>query len=215
MVILDEKTTMDATFLRSSRLLLEKRCNKLFYFSLYKTNSSNIISVKPSSIGGDVISAANEALRYIAKNYINTADWFIRVDLQGYVIMENLRYFLSSVHPGDPLYFGPLSRNVYGEPGFCSAFVLSRKALESLANALSPSSKNTSDSKACLLTQRKELSDALKCFRKLGLQTKDTTDKLGRSRFHCFHPMIEINRNYPSWFTKTNSDYTQVRLKEL
>ena len=203
----------EENLLKSSRYLLEKRCNKLLYFSNFKTNSSDVIRVNVSSIGDKTISVANEAFRYIAKNHLNSADWFIRIDVLSYVIMENLRYFLSSVYPEDPLYFGAISNNVYGRPGFCSAYILNRNALVKFAFALNISpNKPSSDPRACHLTEIDERTEALRCFKKLGFRTEETRDNLGRSRFHCFHPILEVNRVYPNWFGKTNSNYRQVGL---
>ena len=212
-VILGEK---DVTLLESSRFLLGNRCNKLLYFSKFEKNNSDIIHVNVSSTGDKTISVANEAFRYIAKHHVRAADWFIQIDVLSYVIMDNLRYFLSSMYPDDPLYFGAVSNNVYGKPGFCSAYVLNRKALEKFAVALDISTdKPLSDPGSCLLTQADERTEALRCFVKLGFQTEDTRDNLRRSRFHCFHPIFEINKSYPPWFEKTNPDYRQVRILNL
>ena len=203
----------DETLLDSSRYLLGKRCNKLLYFSKFKTNSSDIIRVKVSSIGDKTISVANEAFRYIAQHHINAADWFILTDVLSYVIMENLRYFLSSVYPEDAMYFGATSNNLYGKPGFCSAYILNRNGLERFAFALNISpNKPSPDTGACLLTQADERTEALRCFKKLGFRTEETRDNIGRSRFHCFHPILEVNKVYPTWFGKTNPDYRQVHM---
>ena len=37
---------------------------------------------------------------------INDVDWFLKADDDTYVIMENLRYFLSKLNPSDPHFLG-------------------------------------------------------------------------------------------------------------
>ena len=204
---------IDDNAFRFSRYLLEKRCNKLLYFSKSANASQNIIGVNVSKIGNVVSTVANEAFRYTARHHLLDADWFILLDLDSYVIMENLRYFLSSIFPGDLLFFGATSIDIYGKPHLCSDIVLSRNALESFAIALEAYSvERASDPDTCILTDTRVGKDALACFRTLGFKAVDTTDSLGRTRMHCFFPLIEVNRAYPSWFLKHNPDYRAVSL---
>ena len=71
------------------------------------------------------------AFRYVYKHYFNDFDWFIRADDDSYVIMENLRYFLSGQDTNRPVFFGHKFKAIVptgyfaGGPGI----VLSREAL--------------------------------------------------------------------------------------
>ena len=47
-----------------------------------------------------------KAFDYIYKHHYDDADWFMKADDDSYVILENLRYLLSSQSTSDPVYFG-------------------------------------------------------------------------------------------------------------
>jgi len=46
------------------------------------------------------------ALVEIYKNYLGTADWFLKADDDTYIIMENLRFMLQNYDYNQPYYFG-------------------------------------------------------------------------------------------------------------
>lgn len=46
-----------------------------------------------------------EALAYLYKYHINEADWFLRVDDDSFVVMENLRYMLYPYSAKYPVYW--------------------------------------------------------------------------------------------------------------
>ena len=47
-----------------------------------------------------------EAFRYVYWHHFDEADWFLKADDDTYVIMENLRLFLSHYDPQKPQYAG-------------------------------------------------------------------------------------------------------------
>lgn len=46
------------------------------------------------------------AYKYVYDHHLNDADWFMKADDDTFVIVENLRYFLSDKDPNEPVYHG-------------------------------------------------------------------------------------------------------------
>ena len=44
------------------------------------------------------------------------------------------------------------------------------------------------------------------CMRANGVKTANTTDALGRSRFHCFDPNAHIAEHYPEWYYRYDAN---------
>ena len=75
--------------------------------------------------------------RYVYKHYFNDFDWFLKTDDDAYVIMENLRYFLSAQDTNKPIYFGHKFKT-YIKSGWFSGgpgIVLSKEALRRFGEA--------------------------------------------------------------------------------
>ncbi|XP_046550881.1 glycoprotein-N-acetylgalactosamine 3-beta-galactosyltransferase 1-like [Haliotis rubra] len=74
------------------------------------------------------------AYRYVYKHHYNDADWFFSAEQLPFVIMENLRHFLSEKDPDEPIYYGHRMKSVTDVPGLvyadrCAGVILSRKGL--------------------------------------------------------------------------------------
>jgi glycoprotein-N-acetylgalactosamine 3-beta-galactosyltransferase len=59
-----------------------------------------------------------QAFRYVYEHYKDDADWFMKVDDDTYVILENLRYFLRDYKSSDPVYFGHHFKTIVKQMGF-------------------------------------------------------------------------------------------------
>jgi len=46
------------------------------------------------------------AFTYVYRNHFNDADWFLKVDDDTYVVVENLRHLVKDYDPEAPVYFG-------------------------------------------------------------------------------------------------------------
>ena len=63
---------------------------------------------------------------------MHDADWFLKADDDTYVIMENLRYFLSKLNPSDPHYIGRMFTSYCGYYNGGAGYVFSRERRETL-----------------------------------------------------------------------------------
>ncbi len=84
---------------------------------------------------------------YVFEHYSNDFDWFLKADDDTYVIIENLRNFVSHYDTGSPLYFGckfKLNEVTYMSGG--AGYVLSR---ETLRRFVKQSISNNTDTQFC------------------------------------------------------------------
>ena len=83
-----------------------KRCNMLLFFSSKADSSFPAIGLNVEEGSDKLFNKTRASLRYIYQRHINDVDWFLKADDDTYVIMENLRYFLSKLNPSDPHFIG-------------------------------------------------------------------------------------------------------------
>ena len=137
----------------------------------------------------------SEAFRYLYKNYKNKADWFMKADDDTYVIVENLRLFLSKQNSSEPVLFGhkftPHVQQGYMAGG--AGYVLSREALSRLHKDMS------SAQPICKWWGCCEDVDLAQCMANIGVSANDTGDLLGQSRFNPFDPTRILLGPMPEW----------------
>lgn len=56
------------------------------------------------------------------------------------------------------------------------------------------------DSSICRQDGGAEDAELGHCMEKLGVRTANSTDSMGRSRFHCFDPETHLFGGYPDWY---------------
>ena len=168
-----------------------KRPNKIIFFSSETNTSFPTIGLNTSEGRAHLTAKTMQGFRYVYKHHINDVDWFMKADDDTYVIVENLRYFLSEQNSSNPEYSGhlfkPIVKQGYNSGG--AGYVLSKEALLRLAT-------NGSNPDTCRQDGGDEDVEFGKCMEKLGVKTVNTTDRLGRSRFHGFEPIRFISGNY-------------------
>jgi len=132
-------------------------------------------------------------------------DWFLKVDLKTFVVMENLQYFVSLLNPSYSFYFGHALSSMWGV-SYNSAeagILISRGTLLQLQKALveglcTDDSSSSSDI---------ELG---KCLASLSVYPQDTRDAYGHARFLPSNPKTHLLKKYfSSWygFLQTKAKY--------
>lgn len=177
-----------------------KRCNVMLFMSSTTDPNFPTIGLNVSEGRDHLTGKTMRAFLYVYKNHFNDADWFMKADDDTYVIVENLRYFLSSKNHNAPVYFGhhfkPIVKGGYHSGG--AGYVLSKEALRRFAVL--------GNSKICRADGGAEDVEMGSCLQKLNVTAGKTVDSLGRSRFHCFNPGTHLHGGYPSWFYSYDSN---------
>ena len=172
-----------------------KRCNKLLFVTrtAYDNLTTLILNVTDgrSFLGDKTRGAFDHAYEYYFADY----NWFLKADDDTYVIMENLRYFLSAQNHSSPVFFGhtfihPV-RQGYASGG--AGYVASREALRRYGS-------RSNETVSCGFNSGAEDIDFGRCMESLGVRLGDSLDVLGRTRFHCFQPKDHINGLYSNWY---------------
>ncbi|KAI9551442.1 hypothetical protein GHT06_021775 [Daphnia sinensis] len=156
-----------------------KRCNKLIFISTETDN--RLPTVKIAAVEGydNLWGKTREAFRYIWEHYREEADWFLKADDDSFVILENLRYYLSIFNTSDPLYFGHKFK-AYIKSGYMqggSGYVLSKEALRRFVEI------GLQNPTICSATEWPEDVEIGRCMENLKCKGMDTRDSYGRDRF--------------------------------
>ncbi|KAL3831539.1 hypothetical protein ACJMK2_023280 [Sinanodonta woodiana] len=172
-----------------------KRCDLLLFFSSFQNDSFPVIRLNVSEGRDHLTAKTMQAFQYIYEHHFKDADWFMKADDDTYVIVENLRYFLSKHDPNQPIFFGHHFKTIVKQGYFSggAGYVLSKEALKRFATI----GKNST---FCRKDGGAEDAEMGHCMEKLGVKTGNSTDKLGRSRFHCFDPETHVHGGYPDWY---------------
>jgi len=123
-------------------------------------------------------------------------DWILKVEINTFVIMENLRYFVSSLDPAIPFYFGHTLSSTWGTSynSAAAGILMSRGALVQLQKALAKrvcADDGTSSSDI-------ELGS---CLAKISIYPQDTRDGNGHARFLPFDLQTHLLKKHSSWFS--------------
>lgn len=170
-----------------------RRCNKMVFFGhspRVRPPGVSVLAIKSPAV--ESWSAVREAMIQIAINYQEHYDWFLRVELETYVIIENLRYYLAVFDAGLPHYFG----HVYESWGVQynareAGFVLSSGALRKLHNALIKGH--------CEPSTRVGDVELGRCLSDIGIEPTDTRDSRRRGRFLALDPEDHLVPRSSSW----------------
>ncbi|XP_070209237.1 glycoprotein-N-acetylgalactosamine 3-beta-galactosyltransferase 1-like isoform X2 [Littorina saxatilis] len=145
-----------------------------------------------------------QAFDYVYKHYFHKADYFMKADDDTYVIMENLRYFLSFFDTKEPFFTGrhfkPEVKQGFNSGG--AGYVLSKEALARLA-------ARPKDPPLCKEDGKGEDVEIARCLEKLEVRILNSTDSRGRSRFHTHEPVKHVIKGV-SWMHNYDANVVRV-----
>ena len=169
-----------------------KRCDKLIFVGDRTNSSFPMIGFNTTEGHSRMVSRIFSAFDYVYENHLDDGDWFMRADDDTYVIMENLRYLLSSYNTSDGWYMGrSYSRNTpqgYNSGG--GGIVLSKAALTTLYNRPKDKCQRAKEESG--------MDDSILgvCLNELDVKIADTRDKFNKSRFHAYTPLKHVIGKY-------------------
>ena len=119
------------------------------------------------------------AWKYIYENHADDADWFIKTEDDTYLVLENLRNFLSKYDTNEPHYFGWYFTLEGGYNCNGAAYVFSKKTLKDFYELMKDPNK-------CSTNNSKEDVAVGACLRNAPIETipGDTRDEYERETFH-------------------------------
>ncbi|CAL1537637.1 unnamed protein product [Lymnaea stagnalis] len=175
-----------------------KRCNVVVFISSQKNDSFPTVGVNAKEGRQHLTAKSMQAFKYLYDHHLGDADWFLKADDDTYVIMENLRYFLSGEDPNKPLYFGqrfrPFLKQGYASGG--AGYVISKEALTRYGR------RGFDNASVCRNASGHEDVEMGRCLQNLGVVLKPSLDALNRTRFHCLTPETYIGNHLPASIAK-------------
>ncbi|XP_076076046.1 glycoprotein-N-acetylgalactosamine 3-beta-galactosyltransferase 1-like [Mytilus galloprovincialis] len=184
-----------------------KRCNKTIFFTNRPSTLPNVVYLDLAKDGRKHLTDKVVRIFDYVHTHFTEYDWFLKADDDTYVILENLRHFLSYFKSTEPVYLGQ-NYKLYTKQGYHSGgagYVLSKEALNKLMFGIKY--------KNCPKDGKDEDVDIGKCLDSQGVSVYDTTDKFNRETFHggtmedhMVGPLSDLLKNYPSTPSKTGKD---------
>ncbi|CAF2622327.1 unnamed protein product [Rotaria sp. Silwood2] len=160
------------------------------------TEQIPIAPIKNITAGYDHLTQKSTlAFLFAYENYFNDFDWFVKADDDTYVIVENLKTFLSEQNTSEPVTFG-YNFKVHVPKGYHSggaAYVLSRESLRRFYGAHNDSTSN------CRKDGGSEDVEIANCLRTKGVYPGKSVDKQNRELFHPLPFIDHFRGSFPDW----------------
>ena len=158
-----------------------KRCDILLFMSSQADPSFPAIGLDVQEGRDHLWEKTRKAWRYVHEHHLHEADWFMKVDDDTFVIVENLRHFVRKLDTEEAHFLGRKFKRFGSFNSGGAGYVFSRHALRIFAKLLDDPSR-------CKTKARAEDVETSRCFQAEGVLAEDTRDELGRETFHCFRP---------------------------
>ncbi|XP_071106456.1 glycoprotein-N-acetylgalactosamine 3-beta-galactosyltransferase 1-A-like [Haliotis cracherodii] len=189
-----------------------RECDITLFFSSLNDSTFPTIGLGFEEKRRNLIKKTMGALRYIFKNYLHRADWFLKADDDTYVVVDNLRHFLKDKDPDEHVYYGSkfrLEDLTYHSGG--AGYVMSRKMIRNIA-------LHSQGTQECEETGPEDVRMGM-CVKALGGVTGNSTDNNNLEVFHWSSADYFIRGQTdttPSWvrlrqpFWKSNNKLSEV-----
>ncbi|KAI9559032.1 hypothetical protein GHT06_015821 [Daphnia sinensis] len=159
------------------------RCNVLLFMSSKNDTKLPTVALPVGEGRDELWGKTREAFRYVWEHYHDKVDWFLKADDDTYVIVENLRYFLSGFNTSKPLFFGHKFKAIVKSGYFSggAGYALSKEAARRFATI------GYHNASLCRKDHGgSEDAEMGYCMEKLNVSAMDTRDSQGRGRFFPF-----------------------------
>ncbi|ESO90966.1 hypothetical protein LOTGIDRAFT_191447 [Lottia gigantea] len=184
------------------------RCDKTLYFSSEANDTLSILKLDVPEGRKHLPKKTAKAFRYCHDHYLEEFDWFLKADDDTFIVVENLRKFVSNFSSSEPIYFGHNFMR-YFKQGYMSGgagYVLSREALKrfvtiGLAAEGSPCKVHDVGNEDVLVGS---------CLERLKVKAVDTVDDKQRERFLPLDPVHYLLKMWPNWLL----DFSKFRPKK-
>ncbi|XP_048760150.2 glycoprotein-N-acetylgalactosamine 3-beta-galactosyltransferase 1-like isoform X2 [Ostrea edulis] len=185
-----------------------KRCNKVIFFSSVTNTSFPTVGLQVSEGREHLTGKTIQAFKYCYEHYRNQFDWFLKADDDTFIIVENLRYFLSHHSSKSLVFFGhkfkPIIKQGYFSGG--AGYVLSRASLDKFVT------EGSINPFICRQDGGAEDAELGRCMMKLGISAGESLDTFGKETFHPFVPIAHLEGHHPEWFYKYSAHKPQKGL---
>lgn len=181
-----------------------KRCDTLLFMTAKADPFLPTVGLNVTEGWKYLTSKTMEAFRYVLKNHFDDADWFMKVDDDTFVIVENLRYFLASQDTEKPVFYG--HHYAYfvkqGYNGGGAGYVLSKEALRRFGRL---------KYNQCREEGGAEDLEMGKCMEQIGVVPGRSLDAFDRLRFHTYSAESHVTGALPTWVI----DYDAYGIKKV
>lgn len=166
-----------------------RRCNILLFMSSVTDDNLPSVGLKVPEGRANLWLKTKAAWKYIHQHYLYRADWFLKADDDTYVIVENLRHFVSHFDAEKPYYFGRKFKPFGSYNSGGAGYIFSRETVRRFADIIEDKSR-------CAEASFAEDVEVGRCLAKMGVVAGHTLDERGREMFHPLPPEHHLIPGY-------------------
>ncbi|CAH1786780.1 unnamed protein product [Owenia fusiformis] len=186
-----------------------RHCDIDLYMSSEENKTFPAVGLNVTEGRNNIGMKSKASWTYIYEHYRDKADYFMKVDPDSFIIIENLKHFLTDYDPSAPEFFGHIfnlngdTKKKYMAGG--SGVILSQESLKRLVTI---AFKNYT---WCMPNGQAEDFKSGYCLGLVGCTPMNTTDSKGRERFMVFNPKAHLIGNYPEWYLRYDSNNGRIK----